>query len=85
MSDGFQAVDVAHMNFPNYMLVDYVRVWQRKEGKIGCDPADHPTAKYIADHPDIYNNANITTWKQAGYKPVVSSPGLTRVDFFSEE
>lgn len=76
MSDGFQAVDVAHMDFPNYMLIDYVRVWQRKEGKVGCDPDDHPTAKYIADHPDIYNNANITTWKQAGYKPVVRSSQL---------
>jgi hypothetical protein len=30
------------------MRIEYVRVYQREgETKLGCDPADHPTAQYI--------------------------------------
>lgn len=30
------------------MLVDYIRVYQRKgETNVGCDPKDFPTAAYI--------------------------------------
>jgi hypothetical protein len=36
------------------MLVDYVRVFQRSDGKVGCDPADRPTADYIARHENAY-------------------------------
>lgn len=50
------------------MLVDYVRVYQQEKiGRLGCDPDDYPTAQYIADHSNAYNNPNLTTWKQAGY------------------
>ena len=36
--------------------MDYVRVWQSDEfGKMGCDPPERPTAKYIADHLDVYS------------------------------
>jgi hypothetical protein len=35
---------------------------------MGCDPADHPTAQYIADHANAYANPNLTTWAQAGYE-----------------
>lgn len=54
------------------MLVDYVRVYQRSDGKIGCDPADRPTAAYIAAHANAYNNPNLTTWEAAGYTMPVS-------------
>ncbi|WRT67581.1 uncharacterized protein IL334_004553 [Kwoniella shivajii] len=67
MSDGFQAVDWAHLEWPAKMLVDYVRVYQRTDGKIGCDPSDRPTADYIARHPNVYSDANLTTWDAAGY------------------
>ncbi|WVQ84132.1 hypothetical protein IAT38_006279 [Cryptococcus sp. DSM 104549] len=67
MSNNFQAVNFANLNWPNYMRVDYVRVYQKPdEINIGCDPADYPTADYIARHADVYNNPNITTWEQAG-------------------
>lgn len=41
---------------------------------MGCDPADHPTAQYIADHANAYANPNLTTWAQAGYEFPVRLP-----------
>ncbi|BGP18552.1 hypothetical protein JCM10213v2_006618 [Rhodosporidiobolus nylandii] len=69
ISDSFQTIDYGHLQFPAVMLVDYVRVYQQ-EGKqsVTCDPASHPTSKYIQDHLNAYMNANLTTWEQAGYK-----------------
>ena len=59
------------------MLIDYVRVYQRPDvGKMGCDPADHPTAAYIASHANAYANPNLTTWAAAGYTFPVSSRSL---------
>lgn len=57
-------VDWAHMTFPNYMRIDYVRVYQRNDGSgsLGCDPEDYPTKDYIERHMDVYTNPNITTW-----------------------
>ncbi|CAE6441977.1 unnamed protein product [Rhizoctonia solani] len=48
MSYSFGPIDLEHLVFPAYMLVDYVRVYQ-PSGKwnIGCDPKDYPTACYI--------------------------------------
>ncbi|WVQ78277.1 hypothetical protein IAT38_000362 [Cryptococcus sp. DSM 104549] len=68
MSNNFQAVNFANLNWPNYFRIDYVRVYQKPdEVNIGCDPADYPTADYIARHADVYNNPNITTWAQTDY------------------
>ncbi|KAL0243411.1 hypothetical protein I308_105377 [Cryptococcus tetragattii IND107] len=67
MSNNFQAIDLNHLTFPAEMHVDYMRVYQRSEGRIGCDPDDRPTAAYIKKHPNAYNNANLTTWGMAGY------------------
>jgi hypothetical protein len=68
MSDNFQKVDFANLPFPAEYLIDYVRVYQRPGiGVMGCDPADHPTAQYIADHANAYANPNLTTWEGAGY------------------
>ncbi|KAL7422652.1 hypothetical protein Q5752_001943 [Cryptotrichosporon argae] len=67
LSTSFSTVDFAQLEFPNYMRIDYVRVYQKESGSIGCDPDDRPTASYIASHPDAYGNANATTWEGAGY------------------
>ncbi|BEJ13862.1 hypothetical protein CspHIS471_0310360 [Cutaneotrichosporon sp. HIS471] len=68
MSNGFQQVDFQNLQWPAYMLIDYVRVYQIPDyGYLGCDPEDHPTAAYINSHPEPYNNANITRFAQAGY------------------
>lgn len=41
------------LEFPVEMLVDYVRVYQRKgQTDIGCDPPNYPTANCIAKHLD---------------------------------
>lgn len=46
------------MEFPAEMLVDYVRVYQRKgETNIGCSPPGYPTADYINNHSDAYSSA----------------------------
>lgn len=50
MSPGFQNQDFQHLVFPNKMLVDYVRIYQRDgQENWGCDPSDHPTAQYIEE------------------------------------
>ncbi|RSH80083.1 hypothetical protein EHS25_007285 [Saitozyma podzolica] len=67
MSENFQTVDYNHLSWPAQLLVDYVRVYQRSDGKVGCDPADRPTADYISRHMNAYSNPNLTTWEQAGY------------------
>lgn len=48
MSFNFAEVDLENLPFPSTMLVDYVRVYQKKgQTNIGCDPEDFPTAAYI--------------------------------------
>jgi hypothetical protein len=44
-------------NFPAVMKVDYIRVYQDLDDPLqtlGCSPASHPTADFIANHPDRY-------------------------------
>ncbi|KIR25912.1 glucosidase [Cryptococcus deuterogattii 99/473] len=38
MSNNFQAIDLNHLTFPAEMHVDYMRVYQRSEGRIGSTP-----------------------------------------------
>lgn len=72
-SNNFQTVNLNQLTYPAHFLIDYVRVYQRPDvGKMGCDPADRPTADYIARHRPAYDNANFTTWAQAGYTFPVS-------------
>jgi len=68
MSNNFEVVDFAHLKFPAYMRIDYVRVYQlpNSDASVGCDPEDRPTASYIAKYPEVYNNPNLTTWEGAG-------------------
>ena len=49
MAVGFQPPDLKNLVFPAAMLVDYVRVYQRRGIKngVGCNPPDRPTADYI--------------------------------------
>ncbi|KAG2004925.1 beta-glucan synthesis-associated protein KRE6 [Coprinopsis cinerea AmutBmut pab1-1] len=64
MSPNWQTIDLSTMIFPGEMLVDYVRVYQRRDAiNIGCDPPDYPTKKYIEDHLEAYENPNMTEWR----------------------
>lgn len=66
MSPTFQHVNFGSggVVFPATMSVDYVRVYQLdgQSDRISCDPPDHPTAQYIADHMDLYTNPNYTVY-----------------------
>ncbi|KAH9927250.1 beta-glucan synthesis-associated [Fomitopsis serialis] len=64
MSHNFGDVDLAAIPFPVHLRVDYIRVYQPSDStNIGCDPEDFPTAKYISEYPEAYNNPNLTTWQ----------------------
>ncbi|EIW86864.1 glycoside hydrolase family 16 protein [Coniophora puteana RWD-64-598 SS2] len=63
MSENFVTVDYDNLVFPATMRIDWVRVYQPKGAtNVGCDPEDYPTAAYIAQYPEAYNNPNLTTW-----------------------
>ncbi|KAJ3555502.1 hypothetical protein NP233_g12195 [Leucocoprinus birnbaumii] len=64
ISPNWQTIDLNSMIFPAEFLIDYVRVYQRKDQvNIGCDPKDYPTADYISNHLQAYQDANLTQWK----------------------
>ncbi|KAF8194222.1 beta-glucan synthesis-associated protein [Pholiota molesta] len=67
MAIDFQPPDFKHLVFPAEMLVDYVRVYQRRGIKngVGCNPPNYPTTDYINKHMNAYTNPNLTTWAQA--------------------
>ncbi|THH16891.1 hypothetical protein EW146_g3823 [Bondarzewia mesenterica] len=63
ISSNWQTIDLTTMEFPAEMLVDYVRVYQRKGSpNVGCSPPDYPTEDYINNHLEAYTNANLTKW-----------------------
>lgn len=69
ISSGFQPVHFKELTFPGTMLVDYVRVYQApNKERVSCDPPDYPTAKYIADHADLYYNPNHTSFPHGQFK-----------------
>jgi hypothetical protein len=67
-------VDWANMEFPNYLRIDFVRVYQRSDGSgtLGCDPSDMPTKDYIERHMEVYTNPNITTWAPGKLTSLIS-------------
>ena len=57
MSPGWQTIDLTTMTFPTEMLIDYVRIYQRKGHEdIGCSPDDYPTEDYINNHLEAYTS-----------------------------
>ncbi|TEB12334.1 beta-glucan synthesis-associated protein KRE6 [Coprinellus micaceus] len=67
ISNNFGEVDLENLQFPAYMSVDYVRVYQPKDAvNTGCDPQGFPTAAYIETYKEAYTNNNFTTWEQYG-------------------
>ncbi|KAJ8496348.1 hypothetical protein ONZ45_g12486 [Pleurotus djamor] len=62
-SNNWQTIRPETLIFPAEMLIDYVRVYQRRGSQnVGCSPPDYPTADYINSHPEAYSNPNLTTW-----------------------
>ncbi|KAG8691066.1 hypothetical protein FRC11_007089 [Ceratobasidium sp. 423] len=71
MSPNFGPIDFEHLQFPAWMLVDWIRVYQPK-GKmnVGCDPEDFPTSTYINKYIEAYTNPNLTTWVDDFKQPI---------------
>ncbi|KAH7906516.1 beta-glucan synthesis-associated [Hygrophoropsis aurantiaca] len=75
ISPNWQTIDLTTMIFPAEMLIDYVRVYQRKGAvNVGCSPPAYPTEDYISRHMDMYTNPNWTTWQPT--KPVNGLVGV---------
>lgn len=57
LSPGWQKIDPSTLTFPTEMLIDYVRIYQRKgDENIGCSPDDYPTEDYINNHLNAYTS-----------------------------
>ncbi|GAA5898575.1 hypothetical protein JCM8208_004704 [Rhodotorula glutinis] len=67
ISYAFQEPQWGKLTFPGSLLIDYVRVYQKGDAQVGCDPKSHPTSKYINDHMDMYLNPNISSFADSGY------------------
>ncbi|CAD6888887.1 unnamed protein product [Tilletia caries] len=70
MAGGFQPTRFTGpnaMTFPAQFLIDYVRIYQLDGGddKITCDPVDHPTSEYIKNHPDLYQNRELISYRDS--------------------
>ncbi|ORY74277.1 glycoside hydrolase family 16 protein [Leucosporidium creatinivorum] len=67
ISTKFQEPQWGKLEFPGHLRIDYVRVWQKGDAKLGCDPASHPTSDYINNHLDLYQNPNYTVFTDSPY------------------
>lgn len=69
LSTSWSKVNVSTIQFPVYMDIDYVRIYQPKDTlNLTCDPKNFPTKEYIDNHFNAYSNSNLTSWEMAGYK-----------------
>lgn len=50
-------------SLPAHYLVDYVRVYQRSEHKVGCSTDTHPTKKFIEAHKERYSDPDVPNAK----------------------
>ncbi|SCU97824.1 LAMI_0F11562g1_1 [Lachancea mirantina] len=68
LSNSWAYIDWAAIYFPVTMSIDYVRVYQPSNNQsITCDPENYPTYDYIQKHLNAYQDANLTSWEEAGY------------------
>ncbi|KAK6459568.1 glucan synthase subunit [Scheffersomyces xylosifermentans] len=69
ISNNWAYIDWQSLIFPATLRVDYVRVYQPSDNiKLSCDPPDYPTAEYIQQHLNIYQNVNLTRFRDGGYE-----------------
>ncbi|WPH04178.1 Hypothetical protein R9X50_00706600 [Acrodontium crateriforme] len=69
MSSGFANLNMSGLGalMPATMRIDYIRIYQGDDDEFTCDPKGYPTTSYITQHPEPYNNKNLTHWADAGY------------------
>ncbi|KAG6852141.1 hypothetical protein C0991_002650, partial [Blastosporella zonata] len=57
ISPNWQTIDTSTLIFPLEMLIDYVKVYQRKgQTNVGCDPPSFPTMDHINNRMDAYTS-----------------------------
>lgn len=77
--------EVINGDWPNIMLVDWVRVYQPSdEINIGCDPPDMPTAAYINKHLEAYCKFTICV-STLTHTNSLANPNLTTWDQYMEK
>jgi len=55
MSLDFGEVDIENLPFPSYMMIEYIRVYQRAQNvNVGCNPPGFRTDQWIACHKENY-------------------------------
>jgi beta-glucan synthesis-associated protein KRE6 len=65
MSNGFAQLNMTGLSklMPATMRFDYIRIYQDEDNQmVTCDPPGYPTTSYIKQHPEPYNNMNLTKW-----------------------
>ena len=63
MADNFAPQNKSIREYmPAYLRFDYIRIYQDGDGELTCDPEGYETTGYIANHPEAYNNPNLTHW-----------------------
>jgi len=67
-SPSWTGINLQELVFPTIMYVDYVR-WYQKPGQnlVTCDPPGYETTDYIRNHPEAYQNYNLTKWSETSY------------------
>jgi hypothetical protein len=84
MSETFGVVDIQNLQFPAYMFIDYIRVYQRPSNiSVGCSPPGYPTEQWIACHKENYmtnpSDSVLFAPCKSSSKPVFTFPNLAIV------
>ncbi len=81
MSPGFQGQDFDRLVFPNKMLVDYVRVYQRKGHEDwSCSPKHHPTEEYINEYVNLSDITSAALTRCPSHLNAYTNANLTTWD-----
>ncbi|KAI9690920.1 MAG: hypothetical protein M1822_008540 [Bathelium mastoideum] len=70
MSNGFSSINMTGIGelLPATMRFDYIRIYQDDDNPlVSCDPPGYPTTDYIATHPELYQNPNITLLRESSF------------------
>ncbi|GAA5887531.1 hypothetical protein JCM16303_004234 [Sporobolomyces ruberrimus] len=65
MSYKFQEPQWGKIKFPGTLRIASVRVYQKGDRNVGCDPKNYPTSDYINSHLELYTNPNLTMFTQS--------------------
>ncbi|GAA5943225.1 uncharacterized protein JCM15063_005298 [Sporobolomyces koalae] len=63
----FQTPEWGKIQFPGKLRIASVRVYQKGDRNVGCDPKNYPTSRYINDHLELYTNPNLTMFTQSNF------------------